>query len=368
MEDDAPVIYGLEFQARSLCAQEAEGDSIHFLVGTQSLRAENQVHFIDFDDENNIINKTIFLHQEGEIWNISSSVSDVSLFSTCFSKTTETESELKAAVWQIPDNRDPPSPVGDDGSSSHPHLILKCYLEPEVRSDVKSVLWQPSGDNHTVIGLCEDKIVFWDLNTASSAPKVVSSINVEGKGQHKMTSGRWNPHHNCNQIATANDTSVRGWDLRTMSQVYTIESAHGQLVRDLDFNPNKQYYLVTCGDDCRVKFWDTRKVTEPLKVLSEHSHWVWSVRYNTFHDQLVLTSSSDSRVILNSVVSLSSEPYGHLVEKDDGDDDSLHESSQESPKMVSWSLTRSMKTVSMLSAGQVLTLGHLLPSAMMDDW
>ncbi|CAL1526948.1 unnamed protein product [Lymnaea stagnalis] len=320
MEDEAPVIYGLEFQARSLCAQEAETDNIRFLVGTQSLRAENQVHYIDFDDENNVINKTVFLHREGEIWNISSSTFDASLLSTCFNKTSDAKSELRAAVWQLPGTADPFNPSADDTSSSHPHLQFKCYLTPEEHSDVKGVLWHPGGDSHSVIGLCEDKIVCWDLDSASSSAKVTSSTSVEGRGQHKLTCGRWNPHHNCNQIATANDTSIRGIDLRSMSQVYQIESAHSQMVRDLDFNPNKQYYLVSCGDDCRVKFWDTRNVTVPLKVLSEHSHWVWSVRYNHFHDQLVLTSSSDSRVILNSVVSLSSEPYGRLTEKDDTDD------------------------------------------------
>lgn len=57
------------------------------------------------------------------------------------------------------------------------------------------------------------------------------------------------------------------------SQIYCIENAHGQLVRDLDFNPNKQYYLASCGDDCKVKFWDTRNVTEPVKTLEQHSHW-----------------------------------------------------------------------------------------------
>lgn len=57
------------------------------------------------------------------------------------------------------------------------------------------------------------------------------------------------------------------------SQIYCIENAHGQLVRDLDFNPNKQYYLVSCGDDCKAKFWDTRNVTEPVRTLEEHSHW-----------------------------------------------------------------------------------------------
>ena len=43
-----------------------------------------------------------------------------------------------------------------------------------------------------------------------------SNTALESKGQPKFTCGRWNPHHNCNQLATANDTSIRGWDLRTM--------------------------------------------------------------------------------------------------------------------------------------------------------
>ena len=51
---------------------------------------------------------------------------------------------------------------------------------------------------------------------------------------------------------------------------------------------------------------------------------MWAVRYNHFHDQLVLTSSSDSRVVLNNVGSISSEPYGHLLDDDmeDGGEDS----------------------------------------------
>ena len=54
--------------------------------------------------------------------------------------------------------------------------------------------------------------------------------------------------------------------------------------------------------------------------ISHHFHFrVWSVRYNHFHDQLVLTSSSDSRVILNNIVSLSSEPFGHLDDEDEED-------------------------------------------------
>ncbi|KAJ8306607.1 hypothetical protein KUTeg_017152 [Tegillarca granosa] len=258
MEDEAP--------ARALTSQSAETDQIRFLVGTQSLRAENQVHHIDFDDEMNIINKNVFVHREGEIWHMSASTIDKNLLTTCYNK--KSKAEMKAALWRLPSDFD--SSQSDDQSS---HQALH-------------VLWHPTGDSKSLLGLADNHILLWELDTASSSAKLTASTGLESKGQPKMTCGRWNPHHNCTQIATANDNCIRGWDIRSMEQVYVIENAHGQLVRDLDFNPNKQYYLASCGDDCKVKFWDTRNTTEPLKVLSEHSHWVWSVKYNHFHDQM----------------------------------------------------------------------------------
>ena len=103
----------LFIQARALVPQHAETDVIRFIVGTQSLKFENQVssilmchtlycpsftpakhvylnkvlkngdqcwenenlnfwkfqvHLIDFDDESNVINKNVFMHSAGEIW------------------------------------------------------------------------------------------------------------------------------------------------------------------------------------------------------------------------------------------------------------------------------------------------------------
>lgn len=78
-------------------------------------------------------------------------------------------------------------------------------------------------------------------------------------------------------------------------------------IRDLDFNPNRQYYLGTCGDDACCKFWDVRKPTEAILTRSDHSHWVWCLRYNHFHDQLVISASSDSVVLLTSVASIASD-------------------------------------------------------------
>uniref|UniRef100_UPI00358F764D EARP and GARP complex-interacting protein 1 isoform X2 n=1 Tax=Myxine glutinosa TaxID=7769 RepID=UPI00358F764D len=322
MDDDAPVIYGIEFQARTLTAQTAETDAIRFMVGTQSLKHDNQVHLIDFDDENNLINKTVFLHHFGEIWHISASPADFNVLSTCYNTCVDGKLQTRAAVWRIPcDAEAGEADTGEDVGANPLALDLLCHLESNNPTSTTSVLWEPMGDGTKVITLADNHLLCWDLKESSTEAVLSNSLSVEGKGQLKFTSGRWSPHHHCCQVATANDTTIRGWDIRTMSQVYCIDNAHGQLVRDLDFNPNKQYCLASCGDDCRVKFWDTRNTTKPVKMLEDHSHWVWSVRYNHAHDQLVLSSSSDSRVILSNMASISSEPFGPVVDEDDEEEE-----------------------------------------------
>ncbi|XP_061651816.1 EARP-interacting protein homolog isoform X2 [Phyllopteryx taeniolatus] len=262
MEDDAPVIYGLEFQARSLTAQTAETDAIRFLVGTQSLKFDNQIHIIDFDDENNIINKNVLLHQAGEIWNIGASPADKEVLTTCYNKSSDSRVVSCAAVWRMPSNWETGSHESPDDSAHNPQTLeLLCHLDDSAHGNAVCVLWEPLGDGKHVISLADNHVLLWDLQESSTQATISSTAMLEGKGQLKFTSGKWSPHHNCGQLATASDTAIRGWDLRTMR--------------------------------------------------------VWSVRYNHSHDQLVLTASSDSRLILSNMVSISSEPFGHLVDDED---------------------------------------------------
>lgn len=228
---------------------------------------------------------------------------------------------MKCTLWSFDDT--PEMTIAGDDST---HYSLKKLSDVPI-GNITNALWEPTSSSSQIICIADNQ--FYLIDSKESSPKVVSNASLDSKGQPKFSNLKWNPHHSYTQIATCNDTVIRGWDLRSMKQTYSIESAHGQMVRDLDFNSNKQYYLVSCGDDCKVKFWDIRKTNECLKVLSEHSHWVWSVRYNNFHDQLVLSCSSDTRVILSSVPSLSSEPYGSNSIDDDTSNDNLKDDSQQ---------------------------------------
>ncbi|XP_037084923.1 EARP and GARP complex-interacting protein 1-like [Pollicipes pollicipes] len=212
---------------------------------------------------------------------------------------------LGGAIWSLP--------AEDDGGSASAALTRLVDLKAQ---DISSVQWQLV-DGSQAVGVGERQLTVWDLDTGRGSAAVSAEITCPGRVQSLLACARWNPHQCCSQLAAACDAHVRGFDLRSGQLAWAVENADAQLVRDMDFNPNKQYYLATCGDDCRVKFWDIRKPTEPLQVIADHSHWVWTVRFNHFHDQLVLTSSSDWRVLLTSAASLSSEPFGHLLEEDE---------------------------------------------------
>lgn len=212
---------------------------------------------------------------------------------------------------------------------------------------MRNVLWSPTGDSNSILTISDHFIDVWTVENGSA--QISDTMELDGKNQPKFLKARFNPHHAGKQLATAVENTIRGWDLRTSRQTYIMENAHSQTVRDVDFNPNKQYHMISCSDDCKTKFWDIRNPGTPLMVRSDHSHWVWSVRYNHFHDQLILSSSSDSRVTLLSIPSLSSEPFGHLDDDEDIEEDqrprepdtdriiSTFEEHEDSVYIVEWS-------------------------------
>lgn len=222
--------------------------------------------------------------------------------------------QMKGAIWKMPEL--------PEFTNDIEHLNKVAEIDTTSHGvDLKTIAYHPT-DSTKAVAVVDNKFILWDLH--NSGPQASTSGILASKGQPRFTNGKWNPHNGCNQFVTLNENNVRAWDFRTPSETsWTILGAHSQIIRDLDFNVNRQYFLSTCGDDGYMKFWDVRSPAQPLLSRMEHSHWVWNIRINRFHDQLVLTSSTDARVILSSIASISSEPFGHMVSTED--DSTLNE-------------------------------------------
>jgi len=318
MSREEGLIYGLEFQCRCLAAVEWEPDAVQFLVGTQGLKLDNQIHLLELDEENisQIVKKASFIHNEGEIWQLASHPDQgTGLFCTRYSSIGgDGTQKMKSAVWNRPET--------DNGLLSPVCRVEDVLSDPSTSTssgtgrEMSHVSWMPTSPNQLMV-LQENQILLHDVEGGGGgASRIVANGKLEGKGSgHAIFSGgSWNPHQNCKQFATTNDHHVRGWDVRSMKQAWHVQECFSTIIRSIDFNPNKQYQLATAGDDGAVRFWDIRQASQgPVAArTTDHSHWVWSVRYNAFHDQLILTSSSDGHVVLSSMTSISSEPFGHL--------------------------------------------------------
>ena len=61
-----------------------DDDAVRFLVGTQSIKFENQVHLLEYDEESGVLAKSIYAHRAGEIWRLASSPNDYRRFATIY--------------------------------------------------------------------------------------------------------------------------------------------------------------------------------------------------------------------------------------------------------------------------------------------
>ncbi|KAG5881139.1 hypothetical protein JTB14_020842 [Gonioctena quinquepunctata] len=277
MDNENSVIYGLEFQARALAPQLAEIEKVRFLIGTQSLKqANNQIHLIEFNEEVSTIKTSVFHHSEGEIWKITTSPLDPFKLATCYnSVSSESNCSMKTSIRKLPEN---------ENRDVIENLEIVTTLDiANFGNDIKTTEFHPTESN-TAISLTDTQIVLWDISESE-----------------------------------ATETHLKTYDIRSGDLAWSIDNAHSQLVRDLDYNMNKQYHLATCGDDAFMKIWDFRQTSMPVFSRSDHSHWVWCVRFNHFHDQLLLTASSDARVLLSSAASVSSENVNELALTDESE-------------------------------------------------
>lgn len=178
-------------QARALAPQAAETDKIRFILGTQSLKQfNNQIHVVEFDEETSVLTTTVFQHSGGEIWKLTSSPLDPLKIATCYNTfNRENVCCMKTAILKLPGEENP-------DEVENLEIVTKFRTEPYGR-EIKTSEFHPN-DANKMLSVLETQLVLWD--TSDSDAKPITSFTLEGKNNPKFTTGKWNPHQNCNQV------------------------------------------------------------------------------------------------------------------------------------------------------------------------
>ncbi|CAN6603782.1 U3 small nucleolar RNA-associated protein 13 [Trichomonascus vanleenenianus] len=98
-------------------------------------------------------------------------------------------------------------------------------------------------------------------------------------------------------ISGAQDRTVKRWDVKTGSDVYT-KIAHEKDINAIDISPDNKYFA-TASQDRTVKIWDI-DTGEVVGILRGHKRGVWSVRFNPY-DKMIVTASGDKTIKLWSL-------------------------------------------------------------------
>ncbi|KAJ3167685.1 Protein tssc1 [Geranomyces variabilis] len=299
--DTEGSVYGLDHQARCLKAQLGEGERSRFFVGTQDFKHPNELHLIDYDEDESLITTHKIPH-EFEIRSIAPHPAQSESVITVFKEPLKAP---KATLWRL---ASPESDATGKLRNDTGTMEAVVHIDPSDQlAAVDDILWDPSSSKHNrVLARGKHALALFALDEAKTSATATAVIPVKGidSTSRGVACASWNPH--ADMIATGVGAAVLGIDLRTPTRpAYEIPAAHTS-VRCIDYNPIKPQTIATGGTDGFIRFWDTRSLVHPIKEVSDHTHWVWTVSFNRIYDQLFLSAGSDCRVNLQSIISISS--------------------------------------------------------------
>ena len=305
----ATASYQVKDQARCLTALEGDTDRNRFVVGSLDLRGDNEVHVLEFNEDTNEVWCQNVFHHPQEVWHCVScpAPEHAELLLT----TSSTGAEMRAKLFRMEGVADAPPVAEASGPPAVPapaplQEVLQLGTGTPLREHL-GVIWNAVLPEQ-VVALTKKRLSLNTLTHGGRASTAAESASCTPPTEGTAFScGRWDPHH-AHSLGLGCGGSLVSLDTRSMKPAHTVEGAHSQRVRSLDYNPNKPYVVLSCGDDYALRYWDMRKPSSALLAVKAHSHWTTVALYNRFHDQLVLSGGTDYLVKLWRAASVSSAP------------------------------------------------------------
>lgn len=263
--EETSCVYGINHKTRCMVSQIAEQEKNRFIIGTQDPRDDNEIHLLEFNEDDCDISSIIFKHP-GEIWSMTAHpyLSDM-LFTTY---KIPNSNNMETSLWKMNTTE-----VTDDSITEYKIDNMFTFNS---KYKIKKLICEPNEGASKMATLEENTINLWDINNTSNTSESLRQYTIPPNPYNEkiqITAGVWSPHSN-NVFITTNNEDILAWDCRNDSVSMKVENAHEMLVQDVDYNPNKPYFVATAGNDCNIKIWDIRLPKEPLKIMSDHSHWI----------------------------------------------------------------------------------------------
>ena len=145
---------------------------------------------VEFNEEDSTIKTSVFNHPEGEIWKLNTSPLDKTSLATCYNAVSNDNTCcMKTALYRIPQTENP---------ETVENLSLGTKFETDqYGSEIKTTEFHPT-DLNKAVTVMENHVVFWDISGEEA--KSILNVQLSGKNNPKFTTGKWNPHQNCNQV------------------------------------------------------------------------------------------------------------------------------------------------------------------------
>ena len=212
-------LFGLSFKSVALAACATPGEEHIFLSGTSNPRDSNELHILQV--QNGKLSPRAVLPFQEEIRSIVTSPNQSNIFFVLG----QSKGGFSSILWKL--------------NSAESKFSLEQLAELKGHNGKYGLVWRnsESGSDH-VMTFDQDYLRLWALE--ADHHKVGSSPVISGSALN-TTAGAFDPHHEAVFVSVA-DRAIRLWDTRVFQKETAVfERCHEDLIRDIDFNPNKLY-------------------------------------------------------------------------------------------------------------------------------